>query len=199
LPPAPDQQVKLLEHCAHARFVWNLAVEQHQHWRPGRRAAPSYNEQARQLTEARAEAAWLRAGSVTVQQQALRDFAQATRSFFKGSRGRPSWRKAGRNDGFRQVAVRPEHIKRLNRRHGQVWVPKAGWVRFRWSRAVPEDAKSYRVTRDQTGQWHIAFAVAPEPIPAPGNGTIVGVDLGVAVSAALSTGALLKVPGLSEG
>lgn len=73
----------MLEHCAQARFVWNLACEQHAHWRPGRASAPGYNEQARQLTEARAEFGWLRAGSVTVQQQALRDFAQAMSGFFR--------------------------------------------------------------------------------------------------------------------
>jgi putative transposase len=70
-------------------------------------------------------------------------------------------------------------------------------VRFRWSRAVPDGVKSYRVTMDRAGRWHIAFAVIPEPIPAPGNGQVVGIDRGVAVSAALSTGKLLMVPGLT--
>ena len=48
------------DHCAHARYVWNLAVEQHAHWRPGRARAPGYVEQCRQLTEARAEHAVFR-------------------------------------------------------------------------------------------------------------------------------------------
>jgi transposase len=199
LLPTPDQEVGLVEHCAHARFVWNLAVEQHAHWRPARAPAPGYIEQARQLTEARAEFGWLRAGSVTVQQQALRDFAQAMRNFFGGTHRRPSWRKAGRQEGFRQVAVRPGHIQRLNRRFGRVWVPKVGWVRFRWSRNVPEGVKSYRVTRDRAGRWHVGFAAIPDPIPAPGNGETVGVDRGVAVSAALSTGELLTVPRMTTG
>ena len=85
----------------------------------------------------------------------------------------------------------------MSRHTGQVWVPKAGWVRFRWSREVPPDAKSYRVTIDRSGRWHIAFAAVPEPVPAPGNGQAVGIDRGVAVSAALSTGELLHVPGLT--
>jgi putative transposase len=76
-------------------------------------------------------------------------------------------------------------------------VPKAGWVRFRWSRTVPPDAKSYRVTMDRAGRWHVAFAVIPAPVPAPGNGQVVGIDRGVAVSAALSTGQLLHVPALT--
>ncbi|WP_232076685.1 hypothetical protein [Mycobacterium gallinarum] len=33
----------LAEHCRHARYVWNLAVEQQQYWQPGaaRRAITS--------------------------------------------------------------------------------------------------------------------------------------------------------------
>jgi len=62
---------------------------------------------------------------------------------------------------------------------------------------VPPGVKSYRVTMDRAGRWHIAFAVIPEPIPAPGNGQVVGIDRGVTVSAALSTGELLHAPGLT--
>ena len=67
----------LRDHCRQARYVWNLAVEQHRHWRPGRKSAPGYLQQCRQLTAARAEHPWLAAGSQMVQQQALRDFGQA--------------------------------------------------------------------------------------------------------------------------
>jgi putative transposase len=60
LLPTPEQEQALLGHCRDARYVWNLA-------------------------EARAEYEWLGAGSQTVQQQALRDFAQAMRNFFRGT------------------------------------------------------------------------------------------------------------------
>jgi putative transposase len=188
----------MAEHCRHARYVWNLAVEQQLYWRPGRRA-PGYIEQCAQLTAARAEHDWLAAGPQTVQQQALRDFAEAMSNFFAATHRRPTWRKAGVHEGFRQVAVKAHHVKRLNRRLGRVWVPKVGWVRFRLSRPVPEGVKSYRITCDRAGRWHIAFAHAPEPLPAPGDGSVVGVDRGVAVAAALSTGELLHAPGLSRG
>src|SRR5579872_6328871 len=71
----PAQEAVLRDHRGHARYVWNLAVEQHSHWRPGRKGAPGYLEQCRQLTQARAEHPWLAEGSATVQQQALRDFS----------------------------------------------------------------------------------------------------------------------------
>jgi putative transposase len=194
-----SQEQVLRVHCAHARTRENLAVEQHQHWRPGRRSAPGYLEQCRQLTAARRENTWLAAGSQTVQQHALRDFERAVQGFFAGAHRRPSWRRAGRDEGFRIVAVKPEHLRRLGRHAAQVWIPKVGWVRFRLSRPVPDRVKSFRVTMDQAGRWHIAFAAIPEPIPAPGSGEIVGVDRGVAVSAAFSTGEMLCAPRLSPG
>jgi putative transposase len=200
LIPTPAQEAVLRDHCGHARYVWNLAVEQHSWWHPGRKSAPGYLQQCRQLTQARAEHPWLAAGSQTVQQQALRDFARAMAAFFDPGNpaGRPSWRKVGRDEGFRIVGRgRQWDVRRLSRRTGEVWVPKAGWVRFRWSRMVPPDAKSYWVTRDRAGRWHVAFAVIPGPVPAPGTGECVGVDRGVAVSAALSTGELLHCPALT--
>jgi putative transposase len=201
LLPTPAQEAVLRDHCAHARYVWNLAVEQHSHWHPGRTSAPGYLEQSRQLTAARAEHDWLAAGSQMVQQQALRDFAWAMAAFFDPANpaGPPSWRKARRDEGFRIVGRRGRQwdVRRLNRKAGEAWIPKVGWVRFRWSRAVPPGVKSYRVTMDRVGRWHIAFAAIPDPVPGPGNGEVVGIDRGVAVSAALSTGELLRVSGLT--
>ncbi|HEY0540908.1 MAG TPA: transposase [Actinoallomurus sp.] len=200
LQPTPDQESALLQHCAHARFIWNLAVEQNGYWRAGRKSAPRFAEQSRQLTEARAEYAWLRAGSSIVQQQALRDFDQAMANYFRGSHRRPTWRKAGRHEGFRIVGERVgQDVQRVSRSTGRVRIPKIGWIRFRWSRPLPSSVKSYRVTRDRAGRWHIAFAVIPAPISGPGTGKIVGIDRGVTVSAALSSGDLLVVPGLRDG
>jgi len=201
LLPTSAQEAVLRNHCAHARYVWNLAVEQHRHWRPGRTSAPGFLEQCRQLTAARAEHDWLAAGSQTVQQQALRDFARAMAAFFnpRNPAGRPSWRKAGRDEGFRVVGRRGRSwdVRRLSRKSGEVWIPKAGWVRFRWSRSMPAGVKSYRVTLDRAGRWHVAFVAIPDAIPAPGNGEIIGIDRSVAVSAALSTGQMLHIPALS--
>ncbi|MBP2351121.1 transposase [Kribbella aluminosa] len=168
-------------------------------WSVGRRSyPPRYVQQARQLTEARAAGEWLRAGSQTVQQQALRDFDQAVTNFYGGTHRRPTWRKAGLHEGFRIVGLQAGRVEKLNRKWARVRVPKVGWVKFRLSRPVA-GAKSYRVTRDRAGCWHIAFAVIPAPIPVPGTGEVVGIDRGVTVSAALSTGERLNVPTLTRG
>ncbi|WP_233712508.1 RNA-guided endonuclease InsQ/TnpB family protein [Kribbella turkmenica] len=195
--PTPTQQAALLKHCGHARYVWNLALEQWSMRTRDRRVTPGYIDQARQLTEARAAFDWLRAGSQTVQQQALRDFDQAVKNYYTGTHRRPTGRSAGRHEGFRIVGRQATRVRELNRRWAAVNVPKVGWIRFRSSRAVP-DAKSYRITRDRAGCWHLAFTAIPAPFPGPGTGEVVGVDRGVTVSAALSTGELLSCPSLSQ-
>ncbi len=194
LEPAPQQAGALLRHCADARYVWNLCVEQEACWRAGRGRMPGFAERCRQLTDARADNPWLAEGSVIVQQQAIRDHAQAMARFFAGTHSRPRWRRRGQDEGFRVVAAGPQDVRRLNRNHGEGKVPKVGWVRFRWSRDVPDGVRSYRVTLDRAGRWHVAFAAIPDPVPGPGTGEVVGIDRGVAVSAALSTGELLSVP-----
>ena len=184
LLPTPIQEAVLRNHCVHARYVWNLAVEQHSHWQAGRASAPGYLEQCRQLTAARAEhmagAAARRCSTDGA------DYATAVGACTPDSAG-----ACGRCR--QQWDVHAD----CSRKTGQVWVPKAGWIRFRWSRSVPAGVKSYRVTLDRAGRWHIAFAAIPEPMPPPHNGQIVGVDRGVAVSAALSNGEMLQAPSLT--
>lgn len=137
----------LFTHASHARFVWNLAVEQNSYFRVAGRLSSPPNSAARyrQLAEARADNEWLAAGSSSVQQAALRDFDRAMKSFFGGSHRRPSWRKAGRDEGF---CIRDVNVEKRNRRWGRVFVPKVGWLRFRLSRAMPVKTGMARVTLD---------------------------------------------------
>ncbi len=185
--PSQAQHKSLLSHCSDARFVWNLAVEQQSYYSKTRPWAPSSSVRFRQLTAARAENEWLREGSQVVQQQALRDFDQAMSDFFGRSHQMPTFRKRGLNEGFRIVATGPKHVRQISRRWSEVKVPKIGWVRFRRTRAVGE-FKSYRVTLDRAGRWHIGFTQIPAPIPAPGTGEIAGVDRGVVHAVAVSDG-----------
>jgi transposase len=135
----------------------------------------------------------LRAGSQTVQQQALRDFAQAMANWWGGTHRRPNWRKRGRHEGFRIVGPQALRVEQLNRRWSRVAVPKVGWVRSRRSRDLAE-WKSYRVTLDPSGRWHIAFAVIPTSLEGPGDGSVVGIDRGVSVTLALSDGTTYQAP-----
>jgi putative transposase len=196
LYPAAAQEGVLSRHCEDARFVWNLAVEQQSWWWAGRGHAPSSAERLRQLAQARAAELWLREGSSSVQQQALRDFDRAMAAFFHPDNpaGKPRYRSKRGTQGF---VVRDTKVRRLTRRWGEVQVPKCGWVRFRWTRPLPAHLGMARVTVDRAGRWHVSFP-APQPTLArrPG-GAPVGIDRGVRTALVTSDGQHYRAPRIS--
>jgi putative transposase len=128
LSPTPAQETALLGHCAQARFVWNLALEQaNSCGTAGRKASPNFAAQCRQLTEARAEHQWLAAGSQTVQQQPCAISTRPGAVSAAAPTGGPTWRKAGRHEGFRIVGGQAGRVRRLNRKWAEALVPKVGW------------------------------------------------------------------------
>src|ERR1700691_1942833 len=126
-------------HCVDARYLWNLAVEQFG-YRERRergttgRSAPGPAARQRQLAEARQEFEWLRGGSSSVQQQALRDFDRAAQACFDGNAKEPTWRKRGKSEGF---CVRDTKVVAHNLTWARIAIPKLGWVKFKLSRALP--------------------------------------------------------------
>lgn len=89
-------------------------------------------------------------------------------------------------------------VRRLNRKWGEVTVPKCGWVRFRISRqwAVIREAKSARVTLDRQGRWHVSFT-APQPAVAKcPSGSVIGIDMGVKHTITTSNGDHASLPTL---
>ena len=186
----------MVEHCGQARLVWNVALEQmNTAHRMGLRC--DWGSWDQQLAEARnAEGLeWLKDGSSSVQQQALRQLRQAWRSFFANPShfGRPRFRsKARTTEGF---VVRDVTVVKLNRKWSAVRVPKAGWVKFRRDRPVGDHGMAH-VTRDRCGRWHVSFA-APQPAVEPvegSEGCAVGVDRGVTHTVATSDGELFTIP-----
>src|SRR2546430_8982774 len=49
-------------------------------------------------------------------QQAVRDFDQAVKNFHAGTHRRPTWRKAGKHEGFRIVGGHASRITQLSRK-----------------------------------------------------------------------------------
>ena len=194
LYPERSQSPGCERHSADSRFVWNLALEQANCWRPGRGPMPGSAERHRQLAEARA-GSWLGTGSSSVQQQALRDFDQALRNWWAGTHRRPRWRTKGVDEGF---CIRDVKARRIARKWAEVHVPKVGWVRFRLTRPLGEHGMA-RVTKDRAGRWHVSFSAPQPPVTRTATGTAVGIDMGVAHVVTTSAGDHLDVPGLRPG
>lgn len=102
--PETGTQTDVLNlHFSHARFVYNLALEQRKlNDRTHREHGVRVNvvTQSRELTEARTEFDWLREGSTVVQQGALRDLDRAFANFFAKRAGYPKFKRRGAGESF---------------------------------------------------------------------------------------------------
>jgi putative transposase len=190
-------------HCADARYVWNLAVEQfgyREHRQRGTTGRPAPGPAARhkQLAAARQEFEWLRGGSSSVQQQALRDFDRAAQACFDGHAKEPTWRKRGKSEGF---CVRDTKVVAHNHTWAQIAIPKLGPpVKFNLSRGLPAGKLGMaRITCSPAGRWHVSFP-APQPtVPDAGRaGRAIGIDRGVATTIATSDGQMLRAPKMGK-
>ncbi|MGH2900235.1 MAG: RNA-guided endonuclease InsQ/TnpB family protein [Solirubrobacteraceae bacterium] len=201
LYPTVEQADALGRWCGCARAIYNAGREQRQvAWRDCG-VSLGYNQQGAGLDDLKRALPWLVEPHSDVLQQALRDLDRAYRNFYEGRAGYPRFRRKGRRDSFR-IQNRKRggiRVRRLNRRWGEVVIPKLGAVRFRWSRKPIGEIRHLTVSRDALG-WHVCLCCEqPAAEPAPHTGPAVGIDRGVAATIALSTGELHHCPGLAPG
>jgi putative transposase len=187
-----EAQAGLAQQTADAcRAVWNTGLEQRREYRR-RGAWMNYEEQAHELVEAKIEHTWLTEAPSHCLQQALRDLDDACR---KHGTFRVRWRSARRwVPSFRFPDGSKMALRKLNRRKCAVKLPKLGWVKFRASRSLDGAIiRSATLTREGN-HWFVSLLVE-DGITTPAEhawpGTAVGVDRGVAVAIATSTGHLL--------
>jgi putative transposase len=171
------------------RAVWNTALEQRREYRR-RGAWINYVEQCRQMAEAKKDpdCAWLADPPSHTLQQTLRDLERACKTH---GTWKVRWRSKARTaPSFRFPDPNHIAVRRLNRRWGEVRLPKFGPVRFRWTRPLGGTIRNATVTRDG-GRWYISFCVEDGVAGVAPNGKLpVGVDRGVAVAVATSDGDL---------
>lgn len=200
LYPAPGQVPGLWRNICDARVVYNTALDERVYaW--GKGVAITRKDQEHQLAQARRENSWLGEGSSSVQQQALRDLDRAFTNFFSNLKAgcKPGFpRHKKRNPRAGGFAVRDVSIRRLNRRWGEVSIPKVGRVRFRATRGWQDylQAKSARV-KLSNNRWHITFTTPPPQKKEASTDEPVGIDRGVTVTLADSTGGMYQMPGLT--
>lgn len=187
LYPTPGQAQQMAQIAGACRFVYNLALEQRRDWwRPGRTL--NFASQCREVTALRAEVDWIKAVPVHTLQQALRDLDRAYQNFFSRRTAYPKPRKRGLDDSFRFPDPVSLRVERTGRCAGRIKLPKLGWVSLRGWYAVPGDIRSVTVSR-RAGQWVAAVQWEREVAdPMPSALPVVGIDRGVSVFAALSTG-----------
>ena len=201
LDPTPEQADALTRWCGCARAIYNAGLEQRRAAYRDCGVSLGYNQQGAGLGDLKTAVPWLAEPHCDVLQQAMRDLDRAYRNFFEGRAGFPRFKRRGRHDSFRiqqrkRGAIR---ARRLNRRWGEVTIPKLGAVRFRWSRKPVGAIRHLTVSRDALG-WHVSLCCdQPTEQSASHPGPAVGIDRGVSATVALSTGAMRHCPGLPPG
>lgn len=129
---------------------------------------------------------WLAEAPAQPLQQALRDLDLACRQHRTFS---VRWRSSRRTaPSFRFGDPANIHVRRINRRWGEVQLPRFKWVRFRWTRPLGGTIRNATVLKD-AGRWYIAFCVEDGVVEVLPNGKeSVGVDRGVAAAITTSDG-----------
>ncbi|MDH6680490.1 putative transposase [Rhodococcus sp. LBL1] len=174
LRPGVQAQRALTGEWHRCRFLWNEAV--HQQKSGGR---PTFGKLSKLLTVARSGNTWLRDGSQVAQQQTLRTYAQALeQSFTVKGRGRPVFKPRKKSLLSLEFTRRGFRI-----RDGRLVLPKGVSVPVVWSRELPSDPSSVRITRDALGHWYASFVVRREDSSVPQGVGGIGVDWGVTTTA----------------
>lgn len=191
LYPTPAQTAILVAQISAARFVYNLALEQRATFgRKGRNF--SRFQQAKELTQLRAEVDWLGILTRSNQVNAIHEVDTAFARFFSGKARYPRWRKAGENEKawFRFVETA---TKQSGARISHVRLPLADWVRYRDTRALEGRCLHVTVSR-RADQWFISFVCEIECAPPESHLPPAGLDRGIANAIALSNGEMLQAP-----
>jgi putative transposase len=193
LEPTLEQETFLAQTAGACRALYNLALEQRSlYWRPGRKI--TLMSQSHELTALRDDLEWMRAAPVHSLQSALKDLNRAFENFFAGRAAYPRFKRKGDGDGFHLKDKAYLGFKRLNRNKGAVRLPKIGWVKLRGWRALGGALRNVTISR-RAGHWYAAVAWQAEvDDPASSLQPPVGVDRGVAIFAALSTGQTYTAP-----
>ena len=197
--PTPSQKVSLAKLFGCTRVVWNDAlaycIEQYQ---AGNKKPKNGELQKTFITEAKktTERQWLKDVSNIPLQQSLNDLEQAYQNFFKSCQGerkgqpvKPPKFKKRRSD--QSARFRKGGFK-VNER--TVFLAKIGKLKVVWSRPLPCEPSSVTVIKDSLRRYFLSLVVEVENEPMKPNDQSVGVDLGIATFATLSTGEKVDSP-----
>src|SRR5262249_47007185 len=153
LYPAADQAERLIGWGHTCRALWNVALEQRRFVWEQRRHAMRAAEQSAHLTQARADLDWVAELPAQCGQQILRRMDEAYDKWW--NRAHPAGAPRRKKRGARLSVLFPGQavgVMRLSHNWGAVGLPKLGWVRFRWSRALGGVLRNATVTVDGTGR-----------------------------------------------
>ena len=143
LSPSGEQRVALAVQFGHARYVWNHALALRQDTYRARKESLSFYDLKRRITALKADSdhAWLREGDSQVLQAKVEDLERAYRNFFDKRAGFPRFT---RKDGPQSL----RYPQRFRFKDGRLYLPKVGWVKAIFHRAMEGTPKNVTVIKN---------------------------------------------------
>jgi putative transposase len=189
LDPTVRQREYFAQACGTARFVWNWAMaEWNAQYAAGQKPkASALKAQFNAIKYQRFP--WLQGIHRDAHAQPFANLSRAFNNFFQGRAKRPTFKKKGKcRDSFYVANDKFAVNGRV------VWLPIVGRVKTTEALRFAGKIQSATVSRD-ADRWFISISVEmPDQHPEPPDGEAVGVDLGIATFATLSTGEKVEAP-----
>lgn len=176
----------LFQYFGCQRFIYNKALEQRIEFYEDTGKTLSYNAQSATLKAWKEEFPWLKDAPAPSLQQTLLHLDQGYKNFFTGTANKPTFKKkfkSAASVSFPQASH--FSIQRLNRKYGEVDLPKLGKLRFYWLTNHPDEIKSCVVSHDGKN-FHISFQGYKHLTKTADPFKPIGIDMGINVSAATS-------------
>ena len=190
LDPSPSQEVYFARASGTARFAWNWALAEWQRqYREG--GKPSDASLRRDLNAIkRDQFRWMFDVTKCAVQEAIIDLGAAFRAFFE-KRGRyPRFK----NRDSRKSFCAANEVGTFRAEGKRIKLPVIGWVKMREPVRFSGPLKRATVSYEN-GRWFVALMIDTQDVQTVAQpGGTVGVDLGVAALATLSTGEVVEGP-----
>jgi len=188
LYPTEKQAAALRQQGGNARFLYNLLLERKERMYWEERESWTRNDMILALPRIKEEFPFLKESFSQSLQQVAIHLAVAYTNFFEKRAEHPSVKtKRHRNDSF----TIPQ-CWRIDLRF--VFLPKIGKVSWRMHRPIEGTPKHLTVTQDGD-RWFCSVQCEVEiQDPAPAEGPLVGIDLGLKSFAVLSDGTVVENP-----
>lgn len=197
--PSEQQRKDLARLFGCVRVVWNDALAL---CKKSEKLPSNGDLQKICITQAKKtqEREWLSEVSNIPLQQSIADLGVAWNNFFASIKGKRKGKKVNS----------PKFKKRTNRQSARfrkggfsikaakVFLAKIGCIKTKWSRPLPSEPSSVTVIKDTAGRYFLSFVVEVQPETKLASNPAVGIDLGIKIFAALSTGEPVASPSYSK-
>jgi putative transposase len=181
---------QLKRHAGCVRFVWNKALRLQKERLDAKQSCLNYYQLANHLVQWKHDCrfSFLRDAPSQSLQQTLKDLDRAMRDAFdkKSPKCFPHFKKKNQHDSFRF----PQGYK-LEEANQRLFLPKCGFLRYRNSRNVLGAIKNITV-RLRHEKWFVSIQTEREVEPGLPQGSMVGIDMGIARFATLSDGTYIE-------